>query len=277
MDYDDFRSDGERSPVNDLEDDIGEVPPSREPVYGKPRKRLVKKGGAGMSRDEEEEEDNLIGDDFEKEMEDRKRKKFGSNGKEKKRLKSKSSSSSSKLNDNNKMLNEMWNAVAPPGDSDDDREVARTVDDDNFIDDSGLDPNDGYGSDEPRFAHDAPQAEEYEDEDEEIKQLFKMGKKKKKNEKSPAEIALLVENVMAELEVTAEEDAELNRQGKPAINKLKKLSLLTDVLSKKQLQQEFLDHGVLTLLKNWLEPLPDGSLPNINIRAAILRILTDVS
>lgn len=45
---------------------------------------------------------------------------------------------------------------------------------------------------------------------------------------------------------------------------------------RKQLQQEFLDHGVLTLLKNWLEPLPDGSLPNINIRAAILKILTDV-
>lgn len=59
-----------------------------------------------------------------------------------------------------------------------------------------------------------------------------MGKKKKKNEKNPAEIALLVENIMAELEVTAEEDAELNRQGKPAINKLKKLPLLQEVLSK---------------------------------------------
>lgn len=75
------------------------------------------------------------------------------------------------------------------------------------------------------------QAEEGE-EDEEIKDLFKIGKKKKKNEKSPAEIAYLVETVMAELEVTAEEDAELNRQGKPAINKLKKLNLLTEVLSK---------------------------------------------
>ena len=48
------------------------------------------------------------------------------------------------------------------------------------------------------------------------------------------------------------------------------------LLGRKQLQQEFLDHGVLTLLKNWLEPLPDGSLPNINIRAAVLRILFDV-
>ncbi|KAL7220078.1 hypothetical protein ACSBR2_013019 [Camellia fascicularis] len=43
-----------------------------------------------------------------------------------------------------------------------------------------------------------------------------------------------------------------------------------EVLSKKQLH-----HGVLTLLKTWLKPLPDGSLPNINICGAILRILTD--
>ncbi|KAL6985685.1 hypothetical protein U1Q18_019059 [Sarracenia purpurea var. burkii] len=87
---------------------------------------------------------------------------------------------------------------------------------------------DDYG---PRSPGDAPQAEEGED-DEEIDQLFKMGKKKKKGEKSAAEIALLVENVMAELEVVAEEDADLNRQSKPAINKLKKLPLLTEVLSK---------------------------------------------
>lgn len=32
------------------------------------------------------------------------------------------------------------------------------MDDDNFIDDSGVDPSDRYGSDnEMRFAHDAPQ------------------------------------------------------------------------------------------------------------------------
>ncbi|KAK4481596.1 hypothetical protein RD792_012498, partial [Penstemon davidsonii] len=108
-----------------------------------------------------------------------------------------------------------------------------------------------------------------------IKDIFKIGKKKKKTEKTSTEIALLVERVMSELEVVVEEDAELNRQGKPAINKLKKLYILTDILSKKQLQPLFLDHGVLTLLKNWLDPLPDGSLPNRNIREAVLKILND--
>ncbi|XP_012085950.2 protein IWS1 homolog 1 [Jatropha curcas] len=285
---------------------------SQTPVYDndkveKPRKRLVKKSNSGMGEkgsfvvpelvDEDEEE----GFGREYAMEGKKRKKLGkegagSSGKERKKVikgdkkygnsggKGASHSKSGLLKKgmySEKLagkedgeVKEMWDTIAG-GDSEDDQEGPRNIDDDNFIDDSGLDPADRYGSDnEPRSPGDAPQAEEGE-EDDEIKQLFKMGKKKKKNEKSPAEIALLVENVMAELEVTAEEDAELNRRGKPAINKLKKLPLLTEVLSKKQLQQEFIDHGVLTLLKNWLEPLPDGSLPNINIRAAILRILTD--
>ncbi|KAK8662158.1 hypothetical protein V6N13_091745 [Hibiscus sabdariffa] len=53
------------------------------------------------------------------------------------------------------------------------------------------------------------------------------------------------------------------------------LHLLTDILSKKHLEQEFLDGGVLSLFKNWLER-PDGSLPNATIRASILSILTPI-
>ncbi|PIN07736.1 hypothetical protein CDL12_19699 [Handroanthus impetiginosus] len=102
-----------------------------------------------------------------------------------------------------------------------------------------------------------------------------MTKKKVKNAKSAGEITFNIEHVMANLEVAAEDDAELNRQGKPAISKLKKLSLLTDALSKKPLQREFLDRGVFALLKTWLDPLPDGSLPNINIRSAILTVVND--
>ncbi|XP_047326797.1 protein IWS1 homolog 1-like [Impatiens glandulifera] len=116
---------------------------------------------------------------------------------------------------------------------------------------------------------------EVKDGEEEDEDLFKMRKKKKKHHRSAAEISMLIENVMAELEIAAEEDVELNKQSKPAISKLKKLSLLQEVFSKKHLQAELLDHGVLTLLKTWLEPLPDGSLPNINIREAILQILQD--
>nr|GMD78067.1 protein IWS1 homolog 1 [Ipomoea batatas] len=312
VDFDeDIQSD--HDPQDNILDDDGWDQRQRErsptPVYdddykSKPRKRLIKKSGGGKETapdlgfaDEDDYDDGMAGmvrDEsdgggpsysdggkrkrFEKESGGEKRKeKKRDKGEKKFKLRKNGgySGASRRGNDGDQEeLKELWDTVAG-GDSEDDRDGAKTIDDDNFIDDSGVDPADRYGSDhEQRSPGSYPQAEEGE-EDDEIKELFKMGKKKKKNEKSAQEISLLVENVMAELEVVAEEDAELNRQSKPAINKLKKLPLLTDVLSKKQLQQEFLDHGVLTLLKNWLEPLPDGSLPNINIRAAILKILTD--
>ncbi|XP_022753615.1 protein IWS1 homolog 1-like [Durio zibethinus] len=111
--------------------------------------------------------------------------------------------------------------------------------------------------------------------DPEINAMFDAVKRRRKIEKSSQEIIQLVEKVMAELEIVAEDYAQLSRIGQPAIIKFQKLPFLTQILSKKSFQQEFLDRGVLTLLKNWLEPLPDGSLPNANVRSTILNILTD--
>ncbi|KAL3635773.1 Transcription factor iws1 [Castilleja foliolosa] len=304
MDFDeDVQSDRDEPQQQFLvdEDDAGYDRSQRSPtpVYNdsnaKPRKRLIKKSSSGKGSGPvdfglDDDEDD-VGGDYGGEEDDMSREKYSDGGKRKLDMGEKLKSLEKKRkgervekikvrksggernrghNEADPEMKEMWDTVAG-GDSEDDHEGVRTLDDDNFIDDEGVDPAHGYGSENEHSPSRAPEAEEGEDDED----LFKMGRKKKKNEKSGAEIALLVENVMAELEVVAEEDAELNRQRKPAINKLRKLSLLEDVLSKKQLQQEFLDHGVLTLLKNWLEPLPDGSLPNINIRAAVLKILND--
>ncbi|KAJ3693697.1 hypothetical protein LUZ60_009177 [Juncus effusus] len=268
---------------------------------GKPKKRLVKKstgekGESGMMASELNDWDDEVQDQEQNQDEEidempssssglkKKRKEgflVGKEGKERKREKGavrerprggkgeKGGFSGGDLEEEK----EMWNTVTGE-DSENDQEGPKTMDDDNFIDDTGVDPSDRYGSDNDRSPTHLPQAEEGEEQDE-IERLFKGGKRKKKSEKSPEEIAEIVENLMAELEVAAEEDAEFNRQSKPAINKLRKLPLLLDVLSKKKLQQEFLDHGVLTLLRIWLEPLPDGSLPNMNIRSAILKLLSD--
>ncbi|KAL1192532.1 IWS1-like protein 1 [Cardamine amara subsp. amara] len=302
VDFDDFENDREPSTEQlqdfdeNLADDIGDWDGegSQTPVYdndkvAKPRKRLVKKSSSGREAFDVPElmDEEVEDEEFDEFMEEREGRGGGTDyddkvGRKRKKDKDRSSSGSGKDKRHkypnrgerkSEEIDEMWKSIAHNPENDE--EGVRTMDDDNFIDDTGVDPSERYGGDAgDRSPTHYPQAEEGEDDDE-VNNLFKMGKKKKKAERNPAEIALLVENVMAELEVTAEEDAELNRQGKPAINKLKKLSLLTDVLGKKQLQTEFLDHGVLTLLKNWLEPLPDGSLPNINIRAAILRVLTD--
>ena len=169
-----------------------------------------------------------------------------------------------------KEMEEMWDSVAGNGDE-------SGEDDDRFIDDEGVPEedrvvySDGEGSDR---VHQHPEAEE--GEDEEDGRLFGKGKKKRKLERTPEEIAMFIEQFMAKLDVAAETDADLNRASKPAIEKLKMLPELWTVLQKRQLQMEFLDRGVLSSLKNWLEPLPDGSLPNMNIRTTLLKLLTDL-
>ncbi|KAK9168368.1 hypothetical protein Syun_000508 [Stephania yunnanensis] len=55
-------------------------------------------------------------------------------------------------------MKELWDTVAG-ADSEDDQEGVRTMDDDNFIDDTGVDPADQYGSDNEGFIGDAPQLE----------------------------------------------------------------------------------------------------------------------
>lgn len=307
MDPDDLPSDREPSPYtgNQIDDESGDewrrerspTPTYDEDKVGKPRKRLIKKGAKDSSPEHSgSPAGQAFGgedlDDWEEEEPVRKKKSFSekmgndsSSKKERRKVLQKPGRSAGKASssglkgygvgsadhESDPEVQELWDTIARD-DSEDDREGARTAYDDAFIDDTGVDRVDRYVSDnEAGSIGDAPQAEE----DNEMNKLFKGGKKKKKNEKSPAELAMIVEDLMAELEVTAEEDAELNRQNKPAINKLKKLPLLIEVLSKKKLQLEFLDHGVLTLLKNWLEPLPDGSLPNMNIRTAILKLLSD--
>ena len=194
-------------------------------------------------------------------------------------------------------MKEMWESVAGDGDDEedergrsgeDDEEGVPDEDDDRFIDDTGVPEDerrvisDGDGSEEDedrgrgggRRREAPPEAEEAEEGEEE--EEFGKKKKNKKLERTPEEIAMFVEQFMAKLDVAAEQDADLNRRSKPAIEKLKMLGELWNVLQKRQLQQEFLDRGVLSSLKNWLEPLPDGSLPNMNIRTTLLKLLTDL-
>jgi transcription factor SPN1 len=77
------------------------------------------------------------------------------------------------------------------------------------------------------------------------------------------------------MEVAVEKDVSLNQAGKPAIEKLLMLPRLWAVIHncKSSLQLELIECGLLASLKKWLEPLPDGSLPNVQVRNTVLEIL----
>jgi hypothetical protein len=80
---------------------------------------------------------------------------------------------------------------------------------------------------------------------------------------------------LAKMEVAVEMDFALNRAGKPAIEKLHMLPRLWAVIHncKSSLQLDLIWCGVLASLKKWLEPLPDGSLPNEQVQNTVLQIL----
>lgn len=113
-----------------------------------------------------------------------------------------------------------------------------------------------------------------EDDDEIDRMLNK--KKRRACDQSMHDIRTTVDAFLARMEAAAESDMTANQQNLPAIHKLRTLPDVQDMLSNQSIHNEFLDGGLLGVFKAWIEPMPDGSLPNITVRTAVLKLLAQL-
>lgn len=156
----------------------------------------------------------------------------------------------------------------------DEADLAPTAADRDFIDDADVAPKDrvdfGEG-DEGALTFDEAQeaAEDMEDELDRI-----LGKRRKEETGQEAANRTTVENLLAQMEVALDEDDKARQRGRPAVHKLRLLSRVQEVLSMRKLHSDLLDAGLLGILKGWIEPMEDGTLPNSKVRGTVLSLLT---
>jgi len=75
------------------------------------------------------------------------------------------------------------------------------------------------------------------------------------------------------MNTAADEDIRANSEKLPATAKLRLLPEAMDTLRKASLAQSMIDNNLLEAVRRWLEPLPDRSLPALNIQREFFNII----
>jgi transcription factor SPN1 len=99
--------------------------------------------------------------------------------------------------------------------------------------------------------------------------------KRNRSQKLPdKQVQDMTQRLIEVMEVAAKEDRQAMAQHRPATQKLKRLTEVLDLLKSKHLQGALVDNGqVLGLIKQWLQPLPDKSLPLFAVRTPLIDYL----
>lgn len=161
-------------------------------------------------------------------------------------------------------------------------EVAANKDDEDFIDgdDDLADVLGEYDQDTQRFDDERPMDEEpaatrasKEDFFDETLKALKTGRRNKLN-LSPQEMEQVTQEVLYRMDKATSDDLVAISERRPALEKVKFVDSALHIMRKVQFQPMLLDFDVLSFIKKWIQPLEDGSLPNVGVRTKMLDMVS---
>jgi transcription factor SPN1 len=106
-----------------------------------------------------------------------------------------------------------------------------------------------------------------------MSQTLAMIKKPKATEMSETEKARIVTELLRKMDFAGRMDDEMYRQKQPAIYKLQMLKTVESIVEIRALQTTLLEYDILAAFKDWLEPKDDKTLPSLEVRTSIYRML----
>lgn len=173
-------------------------------------------------------------------------------------------------------------------DSIDSAQIERTAEDDNFIDTTGEDEEavkEYYAK-----QHFDEELDDMEDRDTKKKRKYRSDeamedngepdnpldaammrlKRKKREKKSTLELEDEVKEFVTRMEAAAEQDEEAVAQRRPGMKKLGMLSEVVDMMKKQDYQSYLIEFDLLSVIRRWIQPLPNGQLGNVTVRTKLL-------